>query len=123
MNTVVFIILILVLALGWEFYTLGKKDLRTISKAMQEMGHEWSPFVVSALSVLVGHFWISPPDHLTLAQHLGEWVEVGTVVGLEIIVFGVFRFHRNVLPLSWWQNTLLIAASVLVGAFVWTIGA
>jgi len=123
MQTVYFILGLVIVGLAWEFYTLRRKGVRTISRAMKYLGEEWSPFVVYGLSVLVGHFWISPPESYTLASLIPEAQEVAIVLFIGWGIFGYFRANRDQLPLLWWQNIILILVSLSIGGFVWTIGA
>lgn len=122
MTTTLFVaVFMAAIPLGWEIYTLTQDELLTISEVFRHLGREWNPFVMYIVNVLVGHFWITPS--VTLAQYLGEWAEVAVVLLIGWSIFWVFRANSHLLPLNSWESTVLIALSIAVGAFAWTIGA
>lgn len=123
MSTTIFIVAAMVLpALAWEMYAILGEPI-TISEAFRQLGQEWNAFTIYALSVLVGHFFVQPPGEYTLAAVLSETSEVVIVIWLGWCIFLLFRTHRHWLPLPWYASLILIIASVLVGAFAWTISA
>jgi hypothetical protein len=112
---------LLAVALPYELYTLYNSDLWTISAAMRHLGQEWSLFAPYALSVLLGHFYVQPPDGLTVASVLSESSEVAIILWLGWCVYVVDKAISPALP--WWGYGLFCIAAMTVGAFCWTMGA
>jgi len=111
---------LLAVALPYELYTLYNSDLWTISAAMRHLGQEWSLFAPYALSVLLGHFYVQPPDGLTVASVLSESSEVAIILWLGWCVYVADKAISPSLP--WWGYLLFCAAGMLVGGFCWTLG-
>lgn len=110
-------------ALIWEGYSVVTGDVSTISQTWQMIGQQWSAFYIYAVAVLPGHFWVQPPDHMTLASQLQEPAEVAMVLWCGWALFVVEKAKPDVFPLPWWGNLLLIIGATLIGAFAWTISA
>jgi hypothetical protein len=112
---------LLAVALPYEVYTLYNSDLWTISAAMRHLGQEWSLFAPYSLSVLLGHFYVQPPERWTLAGQVGEAEEVALILWLGWVVYVVDKAVRPSLP--WWGYFLFCVACMIVGGFCWTMGA
>jgi len=122
MTTTAFVLAIMIaLPLAWEGYAISQSDLQTISEVWATMGREWSPFFAYALSVLVGHFFIRPTHNV--ASYLAEPGEVFVVLFVGWAIFWGFRAYPQALPLSTTPSFVLTVGGILIGAFVWTIGA
>jgi hypothetical protein len=121
MTTTAFVIAFMIcIPLAWEFYVIVQGE-ETISRAMRDLGHEWSPFLIYAVSALVGHFWVNFEQSLVNRIGGGELGEVFFVLWIGWAVFWGFRANPHLLPLGPWQSLALIAFGVLVGAFVWSL--
>lgn len=122
MTTTLFIVLVMIaVPLGWEFVTLWHQDLDTISRAFMQMGQEWNAFTIYMLSVLVGHFFVQPPAHLSLGSVVTDVGEVVIILWTGWIIFLLFHTYPGWLPLPWWGSLLLILGSVCLGAFGWSL--
>lgn len=120
MTTVYVIIAMVAPALAYELWTL-QADAWTISAAFRYLGQEWSLFVPYALSVLLGHFYVQPPEHLTLAGRLGETSEVALILWFG---WAVFVLDKGLSPsFPWWGYLAFCVGCMLVGSFCWTMGA
>jgi hypothetical protein len=120
MTTVYVILAMIAPALAYELYSL-QADVWTISAGFRYLGQEWSLSVPAILSILLGHFYIQPPEWLTLAGYIGEAQEVGVVLWVVYVVYGVDYAVDPSLP--WWGYLLFCVAGLCVGAFAWTMGA
>jgi len=120
MTTVYIITALVAPALAYELYSL-QADVWTISAGFRYLGQEWSLFAPYALSVLLGHFYIQPPDSLTVASVLSESSEVAIILWLGWCVYVADKAISPSLP--WWGYLLFLVACMIVGGFCWTMGA
>jgi hypothetical protein len=121
--TTVYVVLIglLGVALPYELYTLYHSDLWTISAALRYLGQEWSLFAPYVFTVLPGHFYVQPPDWLTLAGQVDETTEVALILWLGWAVYVIDKGLSPSLP--WWGYLLFCIAGLCIGGFCWTMGA
>lgn len=122
MTTTLFVVIfMLAVPLAWELYTLTPVNLHQISDVFRALGREWNPFIMYVVSILPGHFWVTPP--YTIAQYLDERAELAVVLIIGWVIFWAFRSNPGLMPLDWFDSLVLILFSVAVGAFLWTMGA
>lgn len=120
MTTTAFVIAFMLGApLTWEVLTLFTQ-LETISHVFRELGHEWTPFIIYAISVLPGHFFVNFRQSLVQAMGGTNTGEVVVVLWIGWAIFIVFRANPSWTPLGPWSSLALVIFSVLVGAFVWS---
>lgn len=120
MSTTLFVVLFLfAIPLGWEFYTFTG-DIITISEAVRNLGHEWNAFIIYAVSVLPGHFFVN--FNRSLVERAGgtDATEIALVLWIGWGIFAYFRANPEV-QLGPWSSLGLVIASVLIGAFLWSI--
>jgi hypothetical protein len=121
MTTIYVIAYMLVPILGYEIVALVTGDVWTWSSAMRYLGQQLTLSVPFAAQALLGHFWVQPPPHLTLAGHVGEATEVGVVVWATWMVH---ILDKGADPtLHWWGWILYLMAALCIGGFCWTMGA
>lgn len=119
MTTAFVLAFMVALPLMWEAYAvLGSPA--TISQAFKELGHEWTAFVIYAVSVLPGHFFVNFDRSLVNRVGGNDAAEVAVVLWIGWAVFVVFRANPEWTPLGPWPSLALVLFSVLVGALVWS---
>ena len=118
MTTLIVVIGWTVLILGWEGYVVITGDASTVSRAVDRVSNAL-PFLTYALGALVSHWTIQPPAQYTVADHLGEPVEVALVVFVGALVYVSMA---GIMHVPWWAHLAVLQLGVFVGAFGWTIG-
>lgn len=92
----------------------------TISEYFKDLGQTYSPLFIYGVSILPGHFWMNFEQSLVNRAGGGELAELFIVLIIGWSVHWAFRANSEWLPLGPWEAFVLIVASVLVGAFLWT---